>query len=254
MCGDDEVRHCLNCGGVVAGNYCPQCGQSADTGRFTARTFVKHIGSTVTRMSGNFFRTAWLLLSEPWNVIRDFVYGRRVGLMSPVSMLILLAFYYSVLSVFVPVYREAFAQTVVTNEKGIADSLMKFLYGSLVLEYLVLAIPVAVSVRWVYRKQIRGRFNFVELVIAALYLSSTYLILCVFTTPLDIIDPMIDNLLVSVVMTVYAVTAINRAFPQKSLWKRLARLGLCLAVSALLTTLFLLLAIIPGIIRASSVG
>lgn len=254
---DTSARHttyCLNCGEVVSGNYCSNCGQAADTCRFTSHSFMMHIGATVTRMSGNFFKTSWRLLTAPWDVIRDFVYGRRVGLVSPVSMLILLAFYYSVLSMLVPVYREPFSPTIVSQGNEVTDRLVNLLYGSLVLQYLVIALPMALSVRWIYRRQIKGRFNLVELVIAALYLSCTYLILCVFTTPLDVIDPVFDNLIVSVGIAVYVVKAINKAFPLDSRWKRMSRLGLCLLVGSLLTIIFLLLMVIPGVLHTIPAG
>lgn len=238
--GKDGMRKCLNCGTPSAGRFCPECGQSMATGRFTMHSFGVHLLSSLTRVSGDFLRTAAGLLWHPWKVVRDYVHGRRVGLVSPVSMLLLLSLYWGIVMAFVPHFNTS--EQLQTLKLG---ALLKWLYGSITFQYLFLAIPIAVGTRAVYRRDMRGRYNFAELVVATLYLASTFLLVDFILSPLEMVNELAANIIVVLVTGVYGVMSVLKAFPQSSARKTAGKLAVLTAVCGGLLFLFLMLFTLP---------
>lgn len=78
---------CLNCGAVFTGEYCPECGQKAATGRITVSKALQSLLAAVTSLDGRFFRTMGNLFWRPGHLVRDYITGKRSGYMHPVSLL-----------------------------------------------------------------------------------------------------------------------------------------------------------------------
>lgn len=235
-----ETRTCLNCQTECDGHFCPNCGQSLDVRRFTLSSFGLHMLSALTRMSGNFLRTAWGLLRHPWAVVRDYVYGRRVGLVSPVSMLLLLALYWGIVMAVIP----HFSQTEQLEAMQLGG-LLKWLYGSITFQYLFLAIPIASGTWMVYRKDMRSRFNFAELLIATLYLACTFLLVDFVLSPLILVSDTVANSLIVAITAVYGIISIIKAFPQATKMRTTVKLSLWGVTCGVLTFVFLMLFAFP---------
>ncbi|MDE5979040.1 MAG: DUF3667 domain-containing protein [Muribaculaceae bacterium] len=231
--GRDACHVCLNCGAAVDGNFCSSCGQPTNTGRFTTRSFATHVFGALTRVSTNFFVTLWRLLSCPWTVVRDYVFGRRVGLVSPVNMLLLLSLYNSVFFLVVSWWSGKEEKSEVISDDSWYAGLLNYFYDSITLQYMVLAIPLAVSTWVVYYRDIKGRYNFAELMIAVLYLTCTYLVLCLLLTPVEMLNDTLAGLLVFLSTSAYGVLSLNRAFPQLSRKMTLVKLVVWFVVSCL---------------------
>lgn len=176
---------------------------------------------------------------HPWKVVRGYVYGKRVGLVSPVSMLLLLALYWGILTVLLPRLNQA-EQIESMNVGG----LLQWLYGSLTFQYLFLAVPIAIGTWAVYKRDMKGRFNFAELIIATLYLACTFLLIDFILMPLELVDETMANLLIVTSTAVYGVVSILKAFPQKGKWMTVMKLSAwCLACGFLLFVFLLLFAL-----------
>lgn len=237
---ETDTKTCLNCGTRCEGRYCPECGQSLATRRFDMRSLGLHVLSSLTRVSADFVRTVWGLLRHPWVVIRDYVYGKRVGLVSPVSMLLLLALYWGVVMAVLPHFSQA--DKLESMHLG---AILKWLYGSLTFQYLFLAVPVALGTWLVYRGDMRGRFNFAELMIATLYLASTFLIVNFILVPVELLNEWVGNVLLIVATGFYGVMSLLRAFPQPTRGRTALRLAAWTAVSGVLLFIFLLIFALP---------
>lgn len=81
---------CLNCATEYVGAYCPSCGQSARTKRFSTRETLVHIFSMLIKFDSAFWRTTVELFSRPGYMVRDYLEGRRMGYMRPLQMLLCL--------------------------------------------------------------------------------------------------------------------------------------------------------------------
>lgn len=208
------------------------------------KSLVMHMVTSLSRVSANFLKTAWALLYHPWNVIKDYIYGKRVGLVSPVVMLVLLALYWGVLMAVIPHYRMQHDAQV--EAMGIGG-MLKWIYGSLTFQYLFLAIPVAAGTWIVYRRDMRGRFNFAELLIATLYMACTFLLVDFVLSPLELVSEALVYVLIVTVTTVYAVIGLLKAFPQRTASAAVGRLLLWGLVCGGLLMLFLIIFALPMI-------
>ena len=83
------ITKCLNCGTEFEGNFCPECGQSADTGRFTWRFIIENLQSAVLGKDGGIWFTIKNLLTRPGAMIVEILNGKRKSYFSPFPMLFL---------------------------------------------------------------------------------------------------------------------------------------------------------------------
>lgn len=94
-----KTTQCLNCGTEFEGKYCPECGQSADTGRFTWRFIIDNLQSAVLGKDGGIWFTIKNLFTRPGAMIVDMLNGKRKSYFSPFPMLFfVLAIYVLILS------------------------------------------------------------------------------------------------------------------------------------------------------------
>ena len=79
---------CLNCGTEFEGKFCPECGQSAETGRFTMRFIVENLIAAFTNRDGGLWFTLKNLFTRPGAMIVEILNGKRRKYFSPFPMLL----------------------------------------------------------------------------------------------------------------------------------------------------------------------
>src|SRR5687768_8413396 len=72
-----KERDCLNCGTVVTGQYCQECGQKNVEPRQSLWHLITHFFNDLTHFDGKFFLTLKLLIIRPGFVSEEYVKGRR---------------------------------------------------------------------------------------------------------------------------------------------------------------------------------
>ena len=102
---------CLNCGTMLSGPFCHQCGQAGHVHR-TLMAFVHDLLHGVFHFEGRIWRTIPLLLVRPGQLTRDYIAGHRVRHVSPIAL-----FLFSVFLLFLVVKH---APEGVENNVGIA--------------------------------------------------------------------------------------------------------------------------------------
>ena len=55
---------CLNCGNEFEGKFCPECGQKADTGRFTMRFIFENLAAAIISRDGSIWFSLKSLFSR----------------------------------------------------------------------------------------------------------------------------------------------------------------------------------------------
>ena len=80
---------CLNCGNEFEGKFCPECGQRADTGRFTMRFIFENLAAAIISRDGSIWFTLKNLFARPASMIVDILNGKRKRYFSPFPMLFL---------------------------------------------------------------------------------------------------------------------------------------------------------------------
>jgi hypothetical protein len=81
-----KEKDCLNCGSIVQGHYCQNCGQENIVPHETFWHMVTHFFYDITHFDGSFFVTLKDLLFKPGFLTREYVKGRRKAYLHPVRM------------------------------------------------------------------------------------------------------------------------------------------------------------------------
>ena len=85
-----EEHECLNCHNHYTGNFCPRCGQSAKTDRFSLKVAAENFAEAYGMGERGMFRTMRDLILRPGYLILDYLRGMRVSYFAPFKMFFLL--------------------------------------------------------------------------------------------------------------------------------------------------------------------
>ena len=97
---ETKVTKCLNCGAEFQGKFCPECGQKADTGRFTVKFIFKNFIQGILSNDGGVWFTLKNLFTRPGQMMLDIIHGKRKSYFSPFPMLFLALSLYVVIFTF----------------------------------------------------------------------------------------------------------------------------------------------------------
>ena len=86
-----EEHECLNCHDHYTGNYCPRCGQAANTDRFSMKVAAENFAEAYGMGERGMFRTIFDLILRPGHLILDYLRGKRASYFAPFKMYFLLA-------------------------------------------------------------------------------------------------------------------------------------------------------------------
>ena len=81
-----KEKDCLNCGAVVAGRYCQNCGQENILPKQTTWGLITHFVYDIFHFDGKFFHTLNKLLFRPGFVAKEYVTGKRMRYLDPIRM------------------------------------------------------------------------------------------------------------------------------------------------------------------------
>lgn len=80
---------CNNCGTKFKGNFCPNCGQRPNSGRIVFKETVRDVLEHYFDFDAPLFRTVKGLITNPGNVIQEYIHGKRKKYSHPFRYFIL---------------------------------------------------------------------------------------------------------------------------------------------------------------------
>jgi hypothetical protein len=89
--GHTHERNCLNCGALLTGPYCHECGQHAHVHR-TLSAFFHDFLHGVLHFEGKIWRTLPLLAWKPGELTRRYIDGQRASFVSPIALFLFCVF------------------------------------------------------------------------------------------------------------------------------------------------------------------
>jgi len=89
--GHTEESACLNCGTVLIGAHCHNCGQREHVHR-TLGAFLHDLVHGALHIEGKLWRTLPLLFLQPGRLTREYVDGRRASYISPIALFLFAVF------------------------------------------------------------------------------------------------------------------------------------------------------------------
>ncbi|WP_173002996.1 DUF3667 domain-containing protein [Chitinophaga sp. SYP-B3965] len=84
------MTNCKNCNTAFTGNFCPQCGQKADTHRFTTHHLVHELIHAVTHADKSIFGFIKAMLTHPGQTVKNYLEGQRKRYFNPFTAFILM--------------------------------------------------------------------------------------------------------------------------------------------------------------------
>src|SRR6476659_10503819 len=83
--------HCENCGALLTGRWCSQCGQAAVDYRRSFRHVIVDALDSFLNFESKFFATIGWLIARPWHLTNQFLAGRRVRYAHPLRLYLLVS-------------------------------------------------------------------------------------------------------------------------------------------------------------------
>jgi hypothetical protein len=83
------LPNCENCGALMAGPFCAQCGQHAVDYRRSFRHVIGDVLDSFLNWDSKFFATIAWLITRPWHLTNQFLAGRRVRYVHPLRVYLL---------------------------------------------------------------------------------------------------------------------------------------------------------------------
>lgn len=77
---------CLNCGTIVAGKFCQQCGQENIEVKESFIQIVYHFIEDITHFDGKLIKTLQYLITKPGFLTKEYVTGKRASYIHPIRM------------------------------------------------------------------------------------------------------------------------------------------------------------------------
>jgi len=183
-----KITKCLNCDSEFEGNFCPNCGQRADTGRFTVRFIFTNFLQGILSNDGGIWFTLKNLFTRPGQMMIDIINGKRKSYFSPFPMLFLTLSLYVLIFAFTGSKDNDFnvsdlerAEVIVEDQANsdvnlLKDRVIKYiiifnnLYQNHYATVMVLTIPLfLVASRVSYGRKNRKKYNWGEYCIPVVY-------------------------------------------------------------------------------------
>lgn len=93
MSNNRPRQHCRNCGAVLAGEYCSQCGQREGRGDRGFAALLGELVGEVFDWDSRFWRTLGPLLLRPGLLTAEYIAGRRARYVPPLRLYLIISFF-----------------------------------------------------------------------------------------------------------------------------------------------------------------
>lgn len=209
-----KTTKCLNCGTEFAGKFCPECGQRADTGRFTVSFIFTNFLQGILSNDGGVWFTLKSLFTRPGQMMIDIINGKRKSYFSPFPMLFLTLSLYVIIFAFTGSKDDDFSvgdldkvEVTTENQENNNDNILRNKVISYVIVFnnlyknhyatvMVLTIPLYLfASRISYGRNNRKRYNWGEYCIPVVYATIlVFLYRCLLSIIYAISDKLYDFL------------------------------------------------------------
>ncbi len=97
-----DPARCLNCGTVVSGRHCAQCGQAADVHVLSVKEVAGDVTHSLLHLDSRVWRTLRKLALRPGELTQEFIAGRHQEYLPPFRLYLGVSILFFALSAFLP--------------------------------------------------------------------------------------------------------------------------------------------------------
>lgn len=238
-----KTTKCLSCGTTFQGKFCPECGQNAETGRFTLRFIWENLLAAILGRDGGVAYTFKNLFSRPGKMIVEILDGNRRKYVSPFPMLFL------TLTVYILIFTLTGSKGEITSDLDFSNNaeantqmaieinrlLVKafhFYLNHYTLCYMLTLPLFVIAARKCYGKQNRKRYYWAEYTVAMVY---ALVILVLYRCVINLIYPISPDMYETMAFLepIAIITALTACFRRmmgfstiKTIWRSTLTLAL----------------------------
>lgn len=150
--------NCQNCGYVVSGNYCSDCGQSHEVKRIDKNYAFQELLNLIGFEKGFIF-TCKELLIKPGVTIQEYINKNRQKVTKPVTFLILTSVIYSLVSHYFKTENPYSELTQKTYGDSSLNNIMNWIQDNYGYANLLMILPITLWTKLFFR---RYKYNFYE--------------------------------------------------------------------------------------------
>lgn len=249
---------CLNCSTEFEGDFCPKCGQRADTERFTLKFIYGNLLAAILGRDGGIAYTLKNLFSRPGKMIVEILNGKRRKYVSPFPMLFLSLTVYVLIFTLTgskgdvmtdldfAITENASTNTQIALEiNRLVLKAVHFYLNHYTLCYMLTLPLFVIAARACFGKQNRKRYYWAEYIVATVY---AMVILVLYRCVINLIYPLSTDTysimaLFEAIAIITAITACFRKMMGFSTIKTIWRSTLTLALYYLMLVVIVLIVI-----------
>ena len=97
-----EPQRCLNCGTVVSGRHCTQCGQSAEVHVLSMKEVAGDVTHSLLHLDSRVWQTIKMLVRRPGELTREFIAGRHQQYLPPFRLYLAISILFFALQALLP--------------------------------------------------------------------------------------------------------------------------------------------------------
>ena len=261
---NSEQHECANCGALLAGPYCAQCGQKVAPLNPPLRDVLHEVAHEVLSFDNRLLRSTRQLLTAPGFLTFEYFAGRRARYVSPLRLYLIFSVLYFAVAAFAPNTtlnvtvtaddaQEAAAQGAQTPEQleqrraAIQEVAARALV-EWVPRVMFVLVPVFAALIWLAARR-SGR-NYPQHLYFALHVHAAWFAVNAVAAALQTMNkPVVTDTVVRIVglyFVVYLVLALRRAYQMKVVRALLSALLIGLAY-ALIVALSFLAIVLPAL-------
>jgi ribosomal protein L32 len=185
---------CKNCGNEALGNFCSNCGQSANTHKLNMHTILHYLQHGLFNFDKGILYTAKELLTRPGHTIREFLEGKRVRHSQPFSFVVVLATFYGLLYHYLVFSRVKTTLIEPADDiTGASRKIVTWITENYAFDCLIMIITATFVSCVVFKKK---KYNLAEHLVLNTFLIGLFLIvsLCLFPIVIFLAMPQLFNM------------------------------------------------------------
>jgi Protein of unknown function (DUF3667) len=128
---------CGSCGTVLVGRFCHDCGQERIGGRLTTREFTEKFARYMMKFDKSFVGTLWRAVRSPGKLARDYLAGRRSGILDPIRYFLSTVFLQLVIAAIAQVLASAIDRPAFADTLGAVGHLVAIKFAVIILSAAV---------------------------------------------------------------------------------------------------------------------
>lgn len=213
------TKHCADCGAVVTGKFCSECGQLYGIEQEGLRQAI-FVDSSSGERQNRVLKTLIKLITDPGGLINEFIQGRRTRYIRPVRLYVFLAGIYFLMWAYLepapvpPNLVETMQETVKPRELDAAR--FEARYQSAINTVMPLAVAASLPALMLVLKLMYRRRSWHDHFVTILYFSALQWSVGIVTLPLALINMWISSVPTILVIVGYLWPILKRVYPEST--------------------------------------